>query len=98
MIKPNFHPVVASILLLGLAGCDHWATLPESAGFGPAPTLPPPHPTLIPTVQIAPGSLPEGTTVLRQLAGKSPGRKVRPVAGPPAGDGGGPPKGVAGKR
>ena len=54
MFKLNFHPVVASIFLLGLAGCDHWATLPESAGFGPAPTLPPPHPTLIPTVQIAP--------------------------------------------
>ena len=63
MFKLNFHPVVASMLLLGLAGCDHWATLPESAGFGPAPTLPPPHPTLIPTVQIAPAKgWPSGAT------------------------------------
>jgi len=63
MFKLYFHPVVASILLLGLAGCDHWATVPESAGFGPAPTLPPPHPTLIPTVQIAPAKgWPPGAT------------------------------------
>jgi glucose/arabinose dehydrogenase len=63
MFKLDFHPVVVSILLLGLAGCDHWATLPESAGFGPAPTLPPPHPTLIPTVQIAPAKgWPSGAT------------------------------------
>jgi HlyD family secretion protein len=47
---------------------------------------------------VAVQDLAEGTTVLRQLAGKSPGRKVRPVAGPPAGDGGGPPKSVAAKR
>ncbi|MEO8444504.1 MAG: efflux RND transporter periplasmic adaptor subunit [Gammaproteobacteria bacterium] len=37
--------------------------------------------------------LPEGTSVVRQLQGVSPGRKVRPVAGPPAGDGEGPPAG-----
>jgi len=62
MFKRHFRPLIASILLLGLAGCDHWATLPESAGFGPAPTLPPPHPTLIPTVQIAPAKgWPSGT-------------------------------------
>jgi glucose/arabinose dehydrogenase len=41
-------------LLLGLAGCGHGATLPESAGFGPEPVLPPPDQTLIPTVHIAP--------------------------------------------
>ncbi len=49
-----FHFVVAEFLLLGLAGCGHEATLPESAGFGPEPVLPPPDQTLIPTVQIAP--------------------------------------------
>lgn len=63
MLKLNIHPAVASVLLLGLAGCDHQATLPESAGFGPAPTLPPPNPTLIPTVQIAPAKgWPSGAT------------------------------------
>ena len=40
--------------MLNLAGCGDVATLPESAGIGPRPTLPPPHPTLIPTVHIAP--------------------------------------------
>ena len=42
------------LILLILAGCGEIATLPESAGIGPHPTLPPPHPTLIPTVNIAP--------------------------------------------
>jgi glucose/arabinose dehydrogenase len=61
--KPIFGPWVAGSLLLGLAGCGDLATLPESAGFGPEPALPPPHPTLIPTVQIAPAKgWPSGTT------------------------------------
>jgi glucose/arabinose dehydrogenase len=63
MLKPIFGPWVAGFLLLGLAGCGDLATLPESAGFGPDPALPPPHPTLIPTVQIAPAKgWPLGTT------------------------------------
>ncbi|MDQ9169599.1 sorbosone dehydrogenase family protein [Oxalobacteraceae bacterium R-40] len=37
-----------------LAGCMESATLPESAGIGPNPRLPPPNATLIPTVNIAP--------------------------------------------
>ena len=37
--------------------------MPESAGFGPDPTLPPPDRTLIPTVQIAPATgWPPGAT------------------------------------
>jgi glucose/arabinose dehydrogenase len=40
-------------LILLLAGCEQ-ATLPIKAGTGPAPTLPPPHHTLLPTVHIAP--------------------------------------------
>ena len=44
---------LASLLLLGLAGCGEKATLPGSAGFGPHPVLPPPHPTRIPTVNFA---------------------------------------------
>ncbi|MBL8201015.1 MAG: efflux RND transporter periplasmic adaptor subunit [Chromatiales bacterium] len=48
---------------------------------------------------VAVADLPEGTTVVRQQAGLSPGRKVRPVAGPPAdGGGGGPPKSAGATR
>ena len=42
------------MVLLGLTGCGDLSTLPERSGFGPAPVLPPPHATLIPTVRIAP--------------------------------------------
>ncbi len=47
---------VSSLLLLVaavLAGCES-ATLPLAAGTGPRPQLPPPHKTLLPTVNIAP--------------------------------------------
>lgn len=55
--------LVIGFLLLNLVGCGDLATLPESAGFGPEPVLPPPHPTLIPTVKIAPAvGWPSGTT------------------------------------
>ena len=40
-----------SLLLYGCAGDT--ATLPVEAGIGPTPALPPPHPTLLPTVKIA---------------------------------------------
>ncbi len=40
--------------MLNLAGCGDVASLPESASVGPHPVLPPPHATLIPTVNIAP--------------------------------------------
>ena len=43
-----------SSFALALTGCGETATLPVTAGIGPHPTLPPPHPTLIPTVNIAP--------------------------------------------
>jgi glucose/arabinose dehydrogenase len=46
--------VAAGMVLLGLTGCGDLSTLPENSGFGPAPVLPPPNPTLIPTVRIAP--------------------------------------------
>ena len=36
--------------------------------------------------------LPEGTSVVRQMAGMSPGRKIRPVTESPVPEGGGPPK------
>jgi glucose/arabinose dehydrogenase len=40
-----------AVLLSSCAG--DMATLPVSAGTGPAPQLPPPHPTVIPTVKVA---------------------------------------------
>ncbi|MBR0643028.1 PQQ-dependent sugar dehydrogenase [Plastoroseomonas hellenica] len=50
---------VAVVVALGagavtLFACSESATLPLAAGFGPQPQLPPPNPTLIPTVKIAP--------------------------------------------
>lgn len=44
---------LASLLVLTLSGCGEQATLPASAGFGPHPLLPPPHPTRIPTLNFA---------------------------------------------
>jgi glucose/arabinose dehydrogenase len=41
-------------LALVCAGCGDVARLPVTAGMGPEPALPPPHKTLIPTVNIAP--------------------------------------------
>jgi glucose/arabinose dehydrogenase len=54
MFKSIVSTLLASYLMLGLAGCGDMATLPVSAGIGPRPTLPPPHPSLMPTVHIAP--------------------------------------------
>jgi hypothetical protein len=45
--------ILASALL---PGCGDMATLPVSAGTGPAPTLPPPRPGIIPTLNIAPAT------------------------------------------
>src|SRR5260370_22069296 len=44
-------PLVAAALL---SACGDEAPLRVSAGTGPHPELPPPHPTLLPTVNIAP--------------------------------------------
>jgi len=55
--------LLAGVLMLNLAGCGEVATLPENAGVGPRPALPPPHQTLIPTVLIAPAKgWPAGAT------------------------------------
>lgn len=59
-------------LAMSLAACGEMATLPISSGFGPQPTLPPPQPTLIPTVNIAPAKgWPTGATPLA-----APGTRV----------------------
>lgn len=69
---------MAATCLLALAGCGESAQLPVSAGIGPAPTLPPPEKTLIPTLHVAPaigweaGAAPvsmAGTTVTRFAEG-----------------------------
>jgi glucose/arabinose dehydrogenase len=53
----------AGFLMLNLVGCGNLATLPENASVGPRPALPLPHPTLIPTVHIAPAKgWPAGAT------------------------------------
>jgi glucose/arabinose dehydrogenase len=45
--------LLALLLLLVVASCGERATLPVSAGMGPAPTLPEPAKTLLPTVNVA---------------------------------------------
>ena len=55
--------LLLAVFFLGFAGCGEKATLPVKAGIGPNPTLPPPHPTLLPTVNIAPArGWPAGAT------------------------------------
>ena len=55
--------VLTAVLALALCACGEMARLPVSAGTGPQPTLPEPHKTLMPTVNIAPaiGWLPGAT-------------------------------------
>ncbi len=56
-------PVLSICALLALSACGDVAKLPLSAGVGPQPTLPPPRPSLIPTVNIAPArGWPSGLT------------------------------------
>jgi len=51
------------LLALSFAGCSEMARLPFEAGVGPQPTLPPPNPTLLPTLHIAPAKgWPAGAT------------------------------------
>ena len=51
------------LFVLSVASCGETATLPVTAGIGPDPILPPPHPTLIPTINIAPAKgWPPGAT------------------------------------
>jgi len=56
-------PLLVGLVMLALAACGEMATLPVEAGMGPKPTLPPPNPTLLPTVNIAPAKgWPAGAT------------------------------------
>ncbi len=49
----RFRPDLLASLLIGAGACGGSASLPVSAGTGPQPVLPPPHVTLIPTVNVA---------------------------------------------
>lgn len=64
---PRF--AVMGAIVLSLGACAEQARLPVEAGFGPQPTLPPPNPTLIPTVKVPPAK------------GWPEGRKPRAAAG-----------------
>jgi glucose/arabinose dehydrogenase len=52
--KTGIFSLLLGGLMLMLAACGDRATLPVEAGIGTQPTLPAPHPTLLPTVNIAP--------------------------------------------
>jgi glucose/arabinose dehydrogenase len=55
--------LVLTVLAVACTACHEAAHLPDSAGFGPHPTLPAPHSSLIPTLNIAPATgWPEGAT------------------------------------
>ncbi|WP_374274656.1 sorbosone dehydrogenase family protein [Brevundimonas sp.] len=55
MLAPRRWPGVAgAVAALTLAACGGGQALPESAGYGPNPTLPAPSSRLLPTVKIAP--------------------------------------------
>jgi glucose/arabinose dehydrogenase len=53
-MRPKTRALIIGSLTLGLAACGDAARLPEEAAVGPSPVLPEPHPTVIPTVNIAP--------------------------------------------
>jgi len=53
-MRPCSSSILAAAVLLTLAGCAGRSGLPSGAGVGPAPALPEPQRSLIPTVDIAP--------------------------------------------
>jgi glucose/arabinose dehydrogenase len=68
--------VIIAASVIGLSACGEEATLPGSAGFGPSPQLPPPHATLLPTVNVAPAvGWPADTTPVA-----APGLRVTALA------------------
>ena len=52
--KRHSNFLLASLIVLNIASCSASTALPEGAGFGPQPTLPPPEHAVLPTVNIAP--------------------------------------------
>lgn len=74
LLRPCLSALLVGAVVLALGACSEMATLPVSAGTGPQPTLPPPQPTLIPTVNIAPakgwpsGGAPQAAAGMRVTA------------------------------
>ena len=65
-----------NLLLIALAACGDTAKLPITAGIGTGISLPPPNPSLIPTVNVAPAQgWPQGTQPIG-----APGTAVTPFA------------------
>lgn len=59
MTRISIRPLTLALIVcagVGLPGCGDVAKLPVSAGTGADPALPPPNPTLIPTVKVAPAT------------------------------------------
>ena len=55
-VGPMRQPLIlaASLAILAVAGCAQRAALPPGSGYGPNPALPPPEPTTVPTIEVAP--------------------------------------------
>jgi glucose/arabinose dehydrogenase len=71
VIKASIQPLALALivaLVVCMPGCGEVAKLPVSEGTGADPALPPPNPTLVPTVNIAPatgwaaGEMPQAVT------------------------------------
>ena len=59
MTRISIRPLTLALIAcagVGLPGCGDVAKLPVSAGTGADPALPPPNPTLVPTVNVAPAT------------------------------------------
>lgn len=54
MTKSLHSCLLLALVAASLSACGGVARLPFESGIGPQPTLPPPHPTLLPTLHIAP--------------------------------------------
>lgn len=67
--RQYFSFVATAAMTLLLAGCGGGATIPVAAGTGPDPTLPPPDPSLVPVIDIAPA------------IGWAEGKKPQPASG-----------------
>ena len=75
-VTPYRTLLISTVLLFGLASCGDTASLTVAEGTGPAPALPTPSTTLIPTIHIAPpAEWPDG-----RLPVPAPGTRVNVFA------------------
>lgn len=60
-VSPSLRTLSLTLAAATLLGCGETARLQQAAGYGPTPTLPEPHKTLVPTINVAPAvGWPEG--------------------------------------